>query len=594
MRFIMLLALLSLAAPPASSAVIHVPGDHATIQGAIDAAAEFDTVLVAPGTYGENIDFIGKAIIVKSSGGPGATVIDAHQSGCCVTFRTWEGPDSVIEGFTLTNGSGSAIIPVPMGGGIVCDIYAAPTIRGNIISGNTAVFGGGIACIFLSSPAIEDNIIGGNEAADSKGAGGGIYCAYSATPLISNNTIDQNKAGAYGGGIECISFASPLIRDNILSNNIAKKFGGGVDCFDAASPLIEGNLITGNSTSSEGGGISCVQNSDPMIVRNVISGNSAFTGAGVFCRNSSPTVLRTRILDNSVSKQGGGMHLEEHSSPVIAGALIAGNRTALINSFGGGICCTSCAAPTFHNTTITENSTLPIACFGGGICCMDAASPEMANSILWNNSSSKGNEIALLIQGNPSMLFIRYSDVEGAKPAAYVESPCTLDWGPGMIDADPLFVDAPGRDYHLTFPSPCKDAGDNAGVFESLDFEGDPRIAYGAADMGADEFYTHLYWTGDATPNGNIELKFVGLPGTAPVDLCIGSGVLDPPIPSMWGFWHLQFPIVGPIDLKSIPSPSGVLVISGAIPSTPPPPYPVPMQALIGAELTNPCLLEVK
>jgi hypothetical protein len=62
----------------------------------------------------------------------------------------------------------------------------------------------------------------------------------------------------------------------------------------------------------------------------------------------------------------------------------------------------------------------------------------------------------------------------------------------------------------LTFPSPCKDTGDSTAVTERYDFEGDPRIAY-----------------------GNVDIKFVGLPGTAPVGLCIGTGVLDPPIPSM-------------------------------------------------------------
>ena len=111
--------------------------------------------------------------------------------------------------------------------------------------------------------------------------------------------------------------------------------------------------------------------------------------------------------------------------------------------------------------------------------------------------------------------------------------------------------------------------------------------------MGADEFYTHLYYTGDATPGGNVELKFVGLPGTAPVGLCIGSGVFDPPVKTKWGDWYLQFPIIGPVDLGNIPSPDGVLIVPGTIPGTPPAPYSIPMQALIGAELTNLCVIQV-
>jgi hypothetical protein len=161
-----------------------------------------------------------------------------------------------------------------------------------------------------------------------------------------------------------------------------------------------------------------------------------------------------------------------------------------------------------------------------------------------------------------------------------------------MIDADPLFVDSANNDFHLTYPSPCKDTGNNSAVTEPYDFEGDPRIAYRTVDMGADEFYTHLYWTGDATPGGNVELKFVGLPGTTPVDLFFGTGVLDPPWKTKWGDWYLIFPIIGPITMPSIPA-TGVSIVPGTIPGIFPSPVSIPMQSLIGAELTNLCVLEV-
>ena len=85
----------------------------------------------------------------------------------------------------------------------------------------------------------------------------------------------------------------------------------------------------------------------------------------------------------------------------------------------------------------------------------------------------------------------------------------------------------------------------------------------------------------------------MGLPGTAPVGLCFGAGVLDPPMPSKWGDWCLKFPILGPLFLGSIPSPEGVLILPGTVPDTPPAPYAIPMQALVGDELTNLCVLEV-
>src|SRR5437870_11939876 len=103
---VMPLILLGLMPHTARAATINVPAGQPTIQAAINAAANGDTVLVAPGTYYENINFMGKAITVTSSGGPSVTTIDGGAAGSVVAFTSNEGTNSVLSGFTITNGLG--------------------------------------------------------------------------------------------------------------------------------------------------------------------------------------------------------------------------------------------------------------------------------------------------------------------------------------------------------------------------------------------------------------------------------------------------------------------------------------------------------
>lgn len=233
-----------------SQTTIHVPAGQPTIQGAINAAQNGDTVAVSPGTYYEHINFNGKAITVTSTDGPATTIIDGSASGVVVTFKTSEGAGSVLSGLTIQNGRG-----LLYGGGISID-HASPRILDNVIMNNAAIVGNGIY-VYFGSPEIRGNTISGNrQQGGSSGDGGaGIELLGGAgVTLVIGNLIENNTAlaGASGGGIDCSGCAAE-ISNNIIRGNAVFNHGGGISIDGTVSLKVTQNIIANNI--SEGGGL---------------------------------------------------------------------------------------------------------------------------------------------------------------------------------------------------------------------------------------------------------------------------------------------------------------------------------------------------
>ena len=188
----------------ALAATIRVPADQPTIMAGIYHAVNGDFVLVSPGTYIENINFLGKAITVQSETGAENTIIDGGQNGSVVVFYSGESEESVLDGFTIRNGTGTYLahptVPsakVHYGGGICCIYSSSPTIRNCLITENSSrEFGGGIACIHSSSVSIINCAIFSN-IADPNGASGGGICSYFSFPTIDARVKSQRATLPY-------------------------------------------------------------------------------------------------------------------------------------------------------------------------------------------------------------------------------------------------------------------------------------------------------------------------------------------------------------------------------------------------------------
>jgi hypothetical protein len=256
--------------------LIRVPLQSPSIQNAIASSVDGDTVLVDTGTYVENLNFLGKKIIVASNylltGNPfyiSKTVINGSapsdpDRASVVLFITNEDSSSVLEGFTITGGKGTVWQDhhnhnyYREGGGILTDL-SSPTIRNNLIINNTANSNAGV----------------------SSSGGGGIRCS-DGNPRILNNVIMQNN-GRYGGGI-VLNYTGALIRNNVIYKNTGGQDYGGSGIWTyasgTASKVVENNTIVENSSALDGGGI-LVQSTTMAIHNNIVWGNTAPTGAQI-------------------------------------------------------------------------------------------------------------------------------------------------------------------------------------------------------------------------------------------------------------------------------------------------------------------------
>ena len=245
----------------------------ASIQEQIDAAVDGDVILIEPGTYTENIDFNGKNIEVRSTGGPEVTIIDGNQNGSCVQIVNGEDSTAVLDGFTLTNGSGYQGLTVWIGGGLVVTNGSHPTLLNLIITGNTSTHGagdvgGGLSIGGNSHPYLEGIIVSDNVSE----YGGGISI-YASSPTLHNVVISNNHANIGGGGIAIGQASNPLLSSILIFGNTGTYSAGGIFVTENATPIFNQVTVVDNIAPLGGGGMLASLNANPMFVSSIFWGN---------------------------------------------------------------------------------------------------------------------------------------------------------------------------------------------------------------------------------------------------------------------------------------------------------------------------------
>ncbi len=249
--------------------------------------------------------------------------------------------------------------------------------------------------------------------------------------------------------------------------------GGGILC-GGSSPTIIGNIIrdnlpprSGRDSLYAGGGILCFQ-SQALIEANRIEGNSAQYGGGLFIIDSSAEIIGNIITRNTA--EGGGGIFNDGPIGVCNNLFLANKSTVL-----AGAICTS-GGQFFHNTIVanTGSSSVQVQSTPGSPCVL-------VNNVICGETQGYG-----IYRMSADRL--AYNDVWNNKAGNYIGY---MDWTgiEGNLSIDPGFLDAAAGDYRLSAGSPCVDAGDpnTANLAMAIDFDGRPRLAGEAVDIGAYE-----------------------------------------------------------------------------------------------------------
>jgi len=402
---------------------------YASIQAAIAAAGDGDTVLVPTGLYTEtlmiteNLRLQGgwnSGCSSRTTTDPAQTVIDGDRAGPVVTvaYAAVARAGRPIEGGLSRRGGRRYAAHRTVA---LLDVI----VTGNTLSEPTTLwtYGAGVALLNSQLTMTDTSIVGnvGDHHPSAIALGGGIYVGWQGSVIMTATEIVSNVADladdVRGGGIFAVNDAVFDLRgtENIVAHNSAS-YGGGI-YMRGDSDLI-GALIVDNYAYGYGGGVAVYPGAGGIFANNVITGNGAFNrGSGLYIVAADVEVANNTFVDNA--------------GPAGVGIEIGNGGTSVV--------------------TITNNV---IVSHVVGIRNLHATiSPTLVTNDLWSNST----------------------DYFGVAP------------GGSDLHVDPEFVALGSGDYHLKNGSPLIDAGSLV-PWLRFDFEGDARRLSCFVDIGADEF----------------------------------------------------------------------------------------------------------
>lgn len=413
-------------------------GDFASIQDAINAAADGDTITVEAGTYTESLNFLGKEVTVTSADGAASTTIDGGGEKWVVQMVSGETSASVLDGFTIENTAGRGIYLDS-----VTAVLSNLTLTGMGIDEND----GGALNVFGGSPLVSDCTFSDNignegghvyvESADltiegsafdsAQASRGGAISSPFSTITIQDSAFSNNKAVDAGGAINGGSITLSLTNTDFSGNGGEGIVGSAIYLSDTNTLTIEGGTFSGHGGTEEyiagtvwvgevstavvsgatfsdnsctvGCGLYVAGGSVVEVSDSTFTGNNSEAGGGVFVYDSTLTVTDCSFSDSTGDKGGAGIYAAESTTTVVRSAFSS-------NSAGdvGGALFIDNGEMTIDGSTFTSNTAGYV---GGAIYSSALIELNIFSSSFVDNASDgkEGGGGALFVDGAEQSMF---------------------------------------------------------------------------------------------------------------------------------------------------------------------------------------------
>lgn len=303
--------------PVAAQTTRNVPDDYATIQAAIDAADDGDTIIVAAGTYNENV-VVDKSLILQGEDKETTIIQSQLEGGMYGTYGDRvviiEANDVSVSGFTL---SGYTSTPEKRGTTawpLYADGYNNLEASDNIFTFYTQ---GGIRFLDGDNILIKDTFFQRETRSiwyDPPGAEPGSYVDRTYGGMgpelwgCTNATIDPNVIETYAVGISIMGCDGVSIEDNIVSApDTTTPSDSGIHIQSSSDITVAGNSVSnftagekaGYNNGTTGAGIRILSSNENVTVEgNELHHNTV--GVLVTGASGSPEIHRNNIEDNGV------------------------------------------------------------------------------------------------------------------------------------------------------------------------------------------------------------------------------------------------------------------------------------------------------